>query len=101
MSRVVTTARLRTPAKPPPPLKSRRPSWWRLLWRRQRKLVWPAFGLLVLAALLFAGYSLLHGLQPSSTVAGLRERIGIGAGLTVQDIQIEGREKTPEPLLRA
>jgi len=101
MSRVASPARLRTPAKAPPPLKSRRPSRLTLLWRRQRKLVWPALGLIVVAALLFAGYSLVRGFQPGNTVAGLRERIGIGAGLLVQDIRIEGREKTPEPMLRA
>ena len=101
MPRVAEPARLRTPAKPPPPLKSRRPSRLSLLWRRKRRLLWPAAGIVLLALLAFAGYSLVRTVQPGSTVAGLRERLGIGAGLTVREIRIEGREKTPEPLLRA
>jgi len=101
VSRVDAAPRLRTPAKAPPPLKGRRPSRLTLLWRRQRRLLWPALGVLGILGLLLAGFSTVRGFQPGGTVASLRERIGIGAGLTVQDIRIEGREKTPENLLRA
>ena len=101
MPRVADSAPLRTPAKPPPPLKSRRPSRLALLWRRKRRLLWPVAGVAVLIALVATGYSLVRTVQPGSTIAGLRERLGIGTGLTVQEIRIEGCEKTPEPLLRA
>jgi cell division protein FtsQ len=99
--RVAETTGLRTPAKPPTPLKSRRPSRLVLLWRRKRRLVWPALGLCLIGGLAFAGYSTVRGLQRGNSIADLRERIGIGAGLTVNQIIIQDREKTPEPLLRA
>ncbi len=93
--------RLRTPAKPPPPLQTRRPSRWALMWRRRRGMVWPIAGGVIVFALLLAGFTFVRSVQPGRTVAGLQERLGIGAGLTVQDIRVEGREKTPEPFLRA
>ncbi len=72
-----------------------------LLWRRKRRLLWPAFGLLALVAVGFFAASVLRAFRPGSTVATLQERLGVGAGLLVHDVRIEGREKTPEPLLRA
>ena len=101
MSRVAAPARLRTPAKPPPPLRTRRPSGFSLLWRRKRRLLLPAAGLALLAGLLVLGASAVRSLRPANTVASLQERVGIGAGLLVQEVRIEGREKTPEGLLRA
>jgi len=102
----------RTPAKPPPPLDPRampragrgrgdRPTRWQLLLRRRGRLVRPlAWGL---ASLLVVGAVALvaRSVQPFSTVASLRERIGNFAGLRVDQVVIEGRTSTPEPLLRA
>ena len=92
---------LRTPAKRPPPLQTRRPSWFGLLWRRRRRLRWPAAGLLLLVALLAVGALLVRGLRPGASVASLEERLGIAPGLTIKEVRIEGREKTPASLLRA
>lgn len=90
----------RTPAKAPRPLLDR-PSRTHLLWRRQRRrlrpLAWCVAGLIAVGGVA----ALVRTVQPGSTVATLRERIAGGTSLVVQDIVIEGREKTPEPLLRA
>lgn len=90
----------RTPAKPPRPLNDR-PSRWRLLFRRQRRLARPlAWGM---AALVLLGgvASLVRTLQPANSVATLRERLTAGTGLLVRDIVIEGRSLTPDGMLRA
>lgn len=92
---------MRTPAKRPPPLQARRPSRVALIWRRRRRWFRPAlWGASLLALVVFAA-SVLRGLQPGNTVASLQERLGLGGGLLVRDIQIEGRQKTPEDFLRA
>ena len=93
-------AGLRTPAKPPRPLGDR-PSALKLLWRRQRRRLRPAgWGLVGLLAV--GGIAtLVRTVQPGSTVASWRERLGATTSLVVQDIVIEGRAKTPEPMLRA
>jgi cell division protein FtsQ len=103
MPRVAAAPRaaLRTPAKPPPPLQARRPSRLALIWRRRRRLVLPAIGVAALLAVFVMLASLLRSLQPGNTVASLPERLGLNAGLTVRDIRIEGRQKTPEDFLRA
>lgn len=85
-----------------------RPSGWRLLLRRQRRLLRPAlwvaaasvFGLM----LLVVGHSASPRSGSSGTLSGLRERLGsvtAASGLRVTDVVIEGRANTPEPLLRA
>ena len=85
-----------------------RPSGWRLMLRRQRRLLRPMallagasiFALLVMIGLHSVG---LHG-SSGSSLTSMRERIGAvtaASGLRVSDIVIEGRANTPEPLLRA
>jgi cell division protein FtsQ len=81
-----------------------RPGRWKLLLRRQRRLLrpaaWTAFACLVLAL----GFVALHSASPGGTLATMRERIGGAtafAGLRVTDVMIEGRQNTPEPLLLA
>lgn len=101
MSRIDPPARLRTPAKAPMPLHARRPSRAGLFWRRRNKLVWPALVGVALLAMVLAGVSLVRSFNAGTSVAGLPERLGIGGGLLVQDIRIEGRDKTPENFLRA
>ncbi len=102
----------RTPAKPPRPLEERarvrperprsdRPTRWQLLRRRRRRLLRPAaMGLVVL--LTIGGVAVLaRGAQPGPAIAGLRERVAAAANLRVDQVRIEGRILTPEPLLRA
>jgi cell division protein FtsQ len=81
-----------------------RPATWKLLLRRQKKLLrpaaWVAFGTVVV--LMVVG--LVHSAAPGGTLATLRERIGNATaftGLRVTDVVIEGRANTPEPLLWA
>jgi len=78
-----------------------RPGRWKLIWRKQRRMLRGALaggGLIAVVVLLGA---LLHTLGHG---ADWRERFGnatASLGLRVQDIVIEGRQKTPEPLLWA
>jgi cell division protein FtsQ len=81
-----------------------RPGRLKLLLRRQRKYIrpagWLAFGCVV--ALL--GLTTVRSATPGGTLATLRERLGsvtAAAGLRVNDVVIQGRANTPEPLLRA
>ena len=99
MPRVEEAARLRTPAKAPPPMHARRPSRMGLFWRRRQKLVLPAIGLAVVLGL--GGAAVVRGFRYGNSVASLPERLGIGGGLVVDEIRIEGRDKTPENFLRA
>jgi len=81
-----------------------RPGRLKLLLRRQKRLLrptaWVASGVLVVSLVLAA----VHSSAPGGTVATLRERLGNAtatAGLRVNDVVIQGRANTPEPLLRA
>jgi cell division protein FtsQ len=81
-----------------------RPGRWKLLLRRQKKLLrpagWIAFGL----GVILLGVIAVHSAAPGGTLATLRERFGGAtafAGLRITDVVIEGRANTPEPLLRA
>jgi len=89
-----------TPAKPPRPLNDR-PSRWRLLLRRQRRLLRPIALGLVGVALLAGGAALVRAMQPAQSIASFRARIAALTSLHVQDIVVEGRSLTPEPMLRA
>jgi cell division protein FtsQ len=86
-----------------------RPSGWRMLLRRQRRLLRPAgwivfasiFALLILFVFHAAGS---RGGSSGGSLASMRERLGAAtaaSGLRVTDIVIEGRANTPEPMLRA
>ncbi len=86
---------------PPPPRMPDRPGRWKLLLRRQRRLIKPT--LLGIGALCVVGVFALI-VRAESRGLPLSERVGSATadlGLRVQDIVIEGRSKTPEPLLRA
>ena len=85
----------------PPPRMQDRPGRWKLLWRNQRRRLRSVALLTGLAAILLGG---LYGVQSLGDGANLRERIGDVAaslGLRVNHVVVEGRTKTPEPLLRA
>ena len=98
MSRVARPPLSRTPAKPPRPLDVR-PTRWQLLRRRKRWLLRPV-AWSVAAVLLVAGGLHLARTQRAS-VATLQERLGSILNFTVANVVVEGREKTPEPMLRA
>jgi len=81
-----------------------RPAKWKLLLRRQRRLVrpagWVAFGLAVVVALVVT----FHSAAPGGSLATMRERLGTvtaSLGFRVRHVVIEGRANTPEPLLRS
>ena len=80
-----------------------RPAGWRLMLRRQRRLLWPALVAGSASAVVLVLIAAVHSIN-GSTVSGLRERLGnatAASGLRVNDIVIEGRANTPEPLLRS
>jgi cell division protein FtsQ len=78
-----------------------RPSKWQVLRRRVRRALAPVAVLFVLVAVIGAGAGLV---RVFGTGESFRERIGHATavlGLRVRDVVIEGRVKTPEPLLHA
>ncbi len=81
-----------------------RPSGWRLLLRRQRRLLKPAAWTAAAAVLAMLLVGMFHSAPHSTgTISSLRERLGsatAASGLRVTDVVIEGRANTPEPLLR-
>ncbi len=88
-----------TPARKRPPLD--RPARWRVLLRRQRRLVRPALALCALGAVGAGGMVLVLTLGHGES---FHERLGHATarlGLRVEKVLVEGRQKTPEPLLRA
>jgi cell division protein FtsQ len=84
-----------------------RPAGWRLLLRRQRALIKPAAGVVLVGVVVFMIAVIVHSAKPSassSTASSFREelgKLGAASGLRVEEIRIDGRENTPEPLLRA
>jgi cell division protein FtsQ len=80
-----------------------RPSARALLMRRLRRMVRPAIGATLLVIVLFAASLMVREADSNGSAGTLRRMVGeIGAsmGLTVQSIVVDGRENTPEPLLR-
>jgi cell division protein FtsQ len=78
-----------------------RPGRWKLIWRRQKRMVRPAIAVAGLLALGLFAAGLAHMLGQG---ASFGERVASSSsrlGLRVSNIVIEGRSKTPEPLLRA
>jgi cell division protein FtsQ len=85
---------------------SDRPSGWWLLLRRQRRLLRPAAWIAAASIVVVLGLGVVRSAttHTAGTLSGMRERLGAAtaaSGLRVSDIIIEGRENTPEPLLRA
>jgi cell division protein FtsQ len=77
-----------------------RPSRWALLLRRQRRLLRPAAWGVAGFAVVLAGTVLLHAAKPGGSIARLRTDLAGEVDMRVQDIVIQGRSSTPEPLLR-
>jgi cell division protein FtsQ len=81
-----------------------RPGRLKLLLRRQKRLLRPAAWVAFAGLLVVAGMIVVHSAAPGGSIATLRERLGGAtalAGLRVTDVEIEGRQNTPEMLLRA
>jgi cell division protein FtsQ len=83
---------------------SDRPGRLKLLLRRQKHLLRPAGWVALAVLVVLVGAIALRSTSPGGSIATRRERFGgvtAFAGLRVTDVVIEGRENTPEPLLRA
>jgi cell division protein FtsQ len=81
-----------------------RPSWFKLLLRRQKRRLRPAGWTIFAVLVVLFGYGLVKSAAPGGWLASARERLGKATavtGLRVSDVVIEGRANTPEPLLRA
>ena len=86
---------------PPPARMQDRPGRWKLIWRNQRRRLRSG---VLLTGVVVLGFATLYGVQALGDGASLRERIGDVAasmGLQVTNVIVEGRSKTPEPMLRA
>ncbi len=77
-----------------------RPSRLKLLLRRQRRLFRPLALSLVSFAIVMAGLLVVHSAQTGGWAARLQKAFARNVDLRVQQIVINGRANTPEPLLR-
>lgn len=85
----------------PSPFVQDRPSKRQVFLRRTRRTLMPMLAGLALVAMLVISAGLIHVFGHGQS---FRERMGHATawlGLRVQDVVIEGRQKTPEPVLRA
>lgn len=83
---------------------SDRPAPWRLMLRRQRKLVKPLACVAAATVLIVVAGSAIRSVFPNHSLSTVREKLGkvtAASGLRVSDVVIEGRANTPEPLLKA
>ncbi len=78
-----------------------RPSRMKLLIRRQRRMLKPLSLSLISFAVVLAGLVVVHSAQTGGAAARLQASFAKRIDLRVQDIQIEGRQNTPEKLLLA
>jgi cell division protein FtsQ len=77
-----------------------RPSRMKLLLRRQRRTIRPLLLSAVSFAVVLAGIVVVHSAQTGGIAARLQKNFARRIDLRVQDIQIDGRQNTPEALLR-
>ena len=80
---------------------STRPSRLKLLLRRQKRFIRPALWGLTGFVVVLAGILLAHSAQPGGMLARARTALAAAANLRVQNVVIDGRNNTPEPLLNA
>ncbi|WP_253736082.1 cell division protein FtsQ/DivIB [Granulibacter bethesdensis] len=112
MSRVTRTRERRASSSKDRRMQDR-PARMTILLRRQRRLLRPlGWGVLGISAVVGIGMLLhiaapqpnINGNGASATLASLRKMLGdhtAALGMRIQDIVIEGRSNTPEPLLNA
>lgn len=104
MPRLTTPGRSGVTGRSPRNSVKDRPNRIKLLLRRQKKLLRPGAWLAFAALVVLLVAVVVRSASPGGTLSTLRERIGGAtalAGLRVQDVEIEGRVNTPEPLVRA
>jgi cell division protein FtsQ len=80
-----------------------RPSHGAIILRRARRFLRPILGAGAVVVVIFVASLALRDADSRDTTSGLRRALGdVGAamGLTVRSIVIDGRENTPEPVLR-
>jgi cell division protein FtsQ len=80
-----------------------RPSHGTIILRRARRFLRPILAASCIVALIFVASLALRNADSHDTTGGLRRTlgdIGAGLGLSVRHIVIDGRENTPEPVLR-
>ena len=78
-----------------------RPSRLKLLVRRQRRMLKPLSLSIVSFGVVLVCLMVVHSAQTGGAAARLQKSFEKRVDLRVQDIQIDGRQNTPEPLLRA
>jgi cell division protein FtsQ len=78
-----------------------RPSRLKLLLRRQRRMLRPLSLSVVSFGVVLAGLMVVHSAQTGGTAARLQKSFAKRIDLRVQTITLDGRQNTPEPLLRA
>jgi cell division protein FtsQ len=88
------------PRPAPMPLPDR-PGRWKLLWRRQRKLLRPTAFASIAVIVLITGFIAVNTIGQGPSLGDRLGRATAGAGLAIRNVQIVGREKTPEAMLTA
>ncbi len=88
------------PRSAPMPLPDR-PGRWKLLWRRQRKLLRPTAFASIAVVVAIAGFVAVSTIGRGPSMSDRFGRASAEAGLAIRTVVIVGREKTPEPLLAA
>jgi cell division protein FtsQ len=78
-----------------------RPSRWKLLLRRQRRLLKPLSLSLFSFAAVMVALLVLHSAQTGGAASRVQKSFARAIDLRVQTIEIKNRSNTPEPLLRA
>lgn len=86
------------PRPAPMPLPDR-PGRWKLLWRRQRKLLRPTAFASIAVMVLIIGFIGVNMIGQAGSLRDRLGRAGVSAGLAIRTVQIIGREKTPEAVL--
>lgn len=88
------------PRPAPMPLPDR-PGRWKLLLRRQRKLLRPTAFASIAVVVVVAGFVAVSTIGRGPSLRDRLGRLSADAGLAIRTVQVIGREKTPEPLLAA
>jgi cell division protein FtsQ len=78
-----------------------RPSRWKLMLRRQRRMLRPLSLSLVSFAIVMCGLLVVHSAQTGGAAARLQKSFGRAVDLRVKTITINNRANTPDALLRA
>lgn len=91
----------RVKARPAPMPLPDRPGRWKLLWRRQRKLLRPTAFASIAVVVVIAGFIAISTIGRGPSFSDRIGRFSADAGLAIRTVVIVGREKTPEPLLTA